>query len=452
MSFAVALRSGRLPCGAVKKAAIPAATSAIAVQARGYAAPAKPTKKTASKFRSNAKNEQTKSAPRDPGLFRPMAASALTDPIFQSDQRTPLQLPTFRAETITPEVANTAMAFPTEDSKALKAYGLPTNVLVDYLLLSKPCSVIRQVTVDVLNELDKAAGSSSANARLVFTGKPGCGKSYVLLQAVQYSVQKEWISFYIPRAINLVNSSTPYTYDPRTQTYGQPAFAQQLLKRFVDVNEALIQGMKVQRTYPFEERTIDSTSSLMDLINLGLEVQQQAPTVINTLLTELSEQTKFPVLLAIDDFQALYCVSHYRDPFYKAIKAYHLSLPRTLLEFASGKRSLQRGAVLGALSTQNTTFRAPLELVEALGLEPTVPSNPYVRREPELVAYASGLRNFPVPDKLTVDEAASIFEVWQSTKALHITRGDETFLSKYTEAGGNAREFVQKSLLQTVAM
>lgn len=79
-----------------------------------------------------------------------------------------------------------------------------------------------------------------------------------------------------------------------------------------------------------------------------------------------------------------------------------------------------RGAVLGALSTQNTTFRPPLELTEALGLVPDVPSNPYVPRQPELVEYAKGLRNFPVPDQLTVDEAASIFEVWQNAKALHV--------------------------------
>lgn len=82
-------------------------------------------------------------------------------------------------------------------------------------------------------------------------------------------------------------------YDPRTQTYGQPAFAQQLLKRFVDVNAALIQDLKVAGAYPFEERSIDSSSSLMDLINLGLEVQHQAPTVLNALMTELSQQTKY---------------------------------------------------------------------------------------------------------------------------------------------------------------
>ena len=43
-----------------------------------------------------------------------------------------------------------------------------------------------------------------------------------------------------------------------------------------------------------------------------------------------------------------------------------------------------------------------------------------MRRETELVEYAKGLRNFPVPDQLTVDEAASIFDVWQSAKALHV--------------------------------
>ena len=53
---------------------------------------------------------------------------------------------------------------------------------------------------------------------------------------------------------------------------------------------------------------------------------------------------RFPVLLAIDDFQALYCQSLYRDPYFKAVESYHLTLPRTLLEFASGKQSFVRGA------------------------------------------------------------------------------------------------------------
>ncbi|KAM5544215.1 hypothetical protein V8D89_001875 [Ganoderma adspersum] len=449
MSLVSALRAGRSAYGVHTT---PSAVTTTSFQTRGYAAPAKPAKKVASKFRPNAKNEKKRRGPRDAGLFRPMSVNNLAHPVFQSDLRGTLHLPVFRPEALTAEAANTAMAFPTGDSKALKAYGLPTNVLVDYMLLSRPCSVVRESTVEVLDQLDKAAGSSSAQTRVVFTGKSGCGKSYLLVQAVQYAIQKDWITLYIPRGINLVNSSTPYVYDARTQTYGQPAFAQQLLRRFVDVNEKLIKNLRVQGSYPFKDAMIGSSSSLLDLINIGLESQEPAPTVLSVLFAELSKQNELPVLLAIDDFQALYNLSMYRDPYFKMVKAYHLTLPRTLLEFASGKQSFARGAVLGALSTQNTTFRPPLELTEALGLVPDVPSNPYVHREPELVEYAKGMRNFPVPDQLTVDEAASIFEVWQNAKALHVGRGDEAFLSKYTEAGGNAREFVKKSLLQTITM
>lgn len=45
-----------------------------------------------------------------------------------------------------------------------------------------------------------------------------------------------------------------------------------------------------------------------------------------------------PVLLAVDDVQALYCNSYYRDPQFQGIKPYHLSVPRLLLEYISGQR------------------------------------------------------------------------------------------------------------------
>ncbi len=93
-----------------------------------------------------------------------------------------------------------------------------------------------------------------------------------------------------PAGINLVNSSTPYAYDARTQTYGQPAFAQQLLRRFVDVNEKLIKNLRVQGSYPFKDVTIGSSSSLLDLINIGLESQESAPTILSVLFMELSKQ------------------------------------------------------------------------------------------------------------------------------------------------------------------
>ena len=76
--------------------------------------------------------------------------------------------------------------------------------------------------------------------------------------------------------------------------------------------------------------------------------------------------------------------------------------------------------VLGALSMQNKAYRAPLPLQEALGLQPDVPSGPYAYREPAYVEYAKGLRNFAVPERLTVKEAASMFDLWHKEKILHL--------------------------------
>lgn len=51
---------------------------------------------------------------------------------------------------------------------------------------------------------------------------------------------------------------------------------------------------------------------------------------------------RYPVLLALDDFQALYHQTTYRDPLFNFIQAYHLSMPRLMLEYASGLRSFVR--------------------------------------------------------------------------------------------------------------
>lgn len=48
------------------------------------------------------------------------------------------------------------------------------------------------------------------------------------------------------------------------------------------------------------------------------------------------------MLLAVDEFQAIYCKTQYRDPNFAGISSYHLSVPRMLMEFASAKRTFVR--------------------------------------------------------------------------------------------------------------
>jgi hypothetical protein len=86
---------------------------------------------------------------------------------------------------------------------------------LQFRLLSKPCSVIRSVTIDAINKLDAASEKDSKESRVVFSmllvylsqvsidifsaGPRGCGKSFLLLQALQYCNARDWLVLYIPR-------------------------------------------------------------------------------------------------------------------------------------------------------------------------------------------------------------------------------------------------------------
>ena len=63
-----------------------------------------------------------------------------------------------------------------------------------------------------------------------------------------------------------------------------------------------------------------------------------------------------PVLIAVEGFQSLYCQTQYRDPHYQPIKPWRLSLPRLLLECASGKKSFVRCRPLLLLQLHTNEF------------------------------------------------------------------------------------------------
>ncbi|EPT03056.1 hypothetical protein FOMPIDRAFT_1022642, partial [Fomitopsis schrenkii] len=434
-------------------------------QTRSYAVPA--ARKTApssatttNSFKPKKKRKEGRKLPSGPPSYKPMPVNQLTNSIFKTDQRVELQLPVFSPEVMKESSVGKALAFPTSQNEALRAFGVPDSILRDFRVLSRPCSVIRDVTVRSFDVLDAASNKSSRDTRLVMTGPSGCGKSYLLLQMVEYATHSNWIVLYVSRGVKLVDSSSDYTYDARTQTYLQPEYSDQLLRRFLSVNEQLIRDLKTGEAHALEDGTVPAGTPLVNLVKAGAEKPGNAPLVLAALMNELSQQTQYPVLLAVDDIQALYGYSTYRDLHYRQLMAQHLAIPRMILEFASGRKAFPRGAVIGAEGTQNTTFRMPVELREALGLPEMRPAGPYTKRSPEIVEFARGIKNFPVPPRITIGEAASLFEVWMQDKALHsgevrvesesrCAPNDELFMSKYAESDGNARAFIWNGLLAT---
>jgi len=163
----------------------------------------------------------------------------------------------------------------------------------------------------------------------------------------------------------------------------------------------------------------------------------------------LEKQTMYPVLFAVDDFQALYHKTKYRDPHFIPIQPYHLSTPRLIMEYASGKRSFAKGAFVGAITSTDPMFTIPLELRDALKLDYDRPMSPYDKRSPVLLEYTQGLKALPVPEKLTLEEASSLMTVWKHANVLVGANYDEQLLAKYTESGGNPRDFIWKGILSS---
>ncbi|KZP11108.1 hypothetical protein FIBSPDRAFT_871879 [Athelia psychrophila] len=407
-------------------------------------------------------SDEPASAQKTLGTFVRMPKGGLTHPLFEQDHPDELAIESFKPDSLTPEVIGTAMRFGARENEPYRIFGLPRNLVLEFRMLSKPCSVIRDVTLKAVDTLDAASVKPSRDTRVVFTGESGAGKSFALLQAVQYAISRSWLVLYIPRAIALVDSSSLHSYDARTQTYNQPAVAFQLLQRFLTVNRTALSELALARDHELGagKRAAKGTG-VIELIEMGTRDQGVATVVFEALLEELAVQTECPVLVAIDDFQALYGKTKYRDPQFEPIKSYHLSTPRLLLDYASGKKTFARGAILGATSTTNTTFPISLELAEVLSApSPTSPTSSllplpkaayaYTSRSTTMKTYSSGLVPLEVPAKLTTEEAAGVFEVWMKDRGLHSLASDELFLAKYTETSGKARDFVWRGLLGTL--
>ncbi|KAJ7230213.1 mitochondrial ribosomal death-associated protein 3-domain-containing protein [Mycena pura] len=339
-----------------------------------------------------------------------------------------------------------------DPTSPLRVFGVPKHMLLEFRVLGAPCSVTTATTLSLIRALEEAKAHP---ARLVLNGRPGCGKSFLLLQAAQYaSSSREWIVLYIPRARRLVDASTPYAYSLATRTYVQPRAARETLARLGRANAHLLAHLRTTVSVTLDGKTaavpVRAGAPLLALVDAGTADEAAAPAALDALLRELGVQTRFPVLLAIDDFQALAGGSMYRDPHFRMIRPHHLGLPRLLLEYASGRRTLARGLVLGALTRSDPQFPVSDQLAASLRIpeefEPTPRS-----AAPKTVR---ALRAIRVPDALSVREAAALFELWLDAGVLRTgakeAGADELFLAKYAESSGNARVFVWGGLLATL--
>ncbi|KAG8874602.1 37S ribosomal protein S23 mitochondrial [Tulasnella sp. 331] len=359
---------------------------------------------------------------------------------------------------LTEAAVGRSMAFPSDKASPNQIFGLPKNLEQEFLHAPKPFSIVRRSTLDLLGQLDGLSASDGSSQRLVLTGPAGCGKSVLLLQAANYCALNEWIVYYAPRAVEWVNASTEFSFDYRSRVFHQYNLAASALSRISQASRGKLREIQLSKDVPLPGgkagAVLKKGTPLEALVTVGTKDPALAPQTLVLLFEALGEQTQYPVLIAVDDIQALYNTSHYRDPQFKLLNSYHLSMPRLILEYASGQRKLSRGAVVGAVSLSDHRFPLRLELHEALGLGWAGGQEPdaYEKRSKSLQMYAQGLRSMPVPPQFTPSEAAALVETWFKGRILHSGLNDSFFHAKYAESNGNPRELLNRGIIDTMTI
>lgn len=411
------------------------------------------------------KKKATHSGPRSTGGRRKGGADSSAGlsktSEFHVDAPDMSHLPLLHAESLTSTSAGQTFAFSEQTMSAFKAFGLPQELERDLATQPKARSLVRKQTLDLLDKLD-AASKGNKGTSIVLDGMRGSGKSTLLAQSIAYALDDGWVVISVPRAINLINSSTLYTYNAQHKAYLQPEATKQLLEAVLKVNGSALKQTKTSKAVEVDGSQMEAGTSLEVLLKRGVDEASSAAakqTVLEAVFEALAAQTERPVLVAVDDAQALFRTSLYKDPDFINLESFELGLPRALLSLlTSSSTALHRGAFIAALSTTHTEFPAPPELQIALSEKSssklmTQAINAYTKLHPQHLEHARAVaKKAEVVDTskpLSREEAAAIFAQLKDERRHWSAVNDELFLEKLVESNGNARLF-SKSLVSTL--
>jgi small subunit ribosomal protein S29 len=97
------------------------------------------------------------------------------------------------------------------------------------------------------------------------------------------------------KVISWVDSTTPYTYDPRTKTFQQPELASQILRQFVQANSEMLRSPNTRMVNDIENERLGTYARgtpVSALLDVGLKDQSLANEVLEVALEVLGGQSK----------------------------------------------------------------------------------------------------------------------------------------------------------------
>ncbi|CAG8579878.1 579_t:CDS:10 [Paraglomus brasilianum] len=321
------------------------------------------------------------------------------------------------------DVSGKVYTYPNDIMEKINVFGVPPIMSKEMKIFPKLSWIARDATLDLAKKLDGSKNKPSAETRIVLVGPLGVGKSSILLQIVGHALASDWIVIYIPSAIDLVNGKYAYV-KLSSGDYVQPTLIAKILKQIHSVNR--------------DKFAVQDSKTITDLID-RIKDPNTAQTALEQVLDKI-DKSSMPVLLAIDEINALYATTEFTSPDHTLLEPGNLFLPRTLLEYISGQKKFRNGAVIGATSlvhkpTLSYALDAALHLTEV---------SPWKQVSPEIARYINKeVKSYRISE-YSKNEAKALLDFYIRNNVVHEDAPtDESFTKKYMLSNGNARKFLE---------
>ncbi|KAF9208439.1 37S ribosomal protein S23 mitochondrial [Haplosporangium sp. Z 27] len=348
----------------------------------------------------------------------------------------PVKVEEFIPSTATKEHVGQVLGFPSTVVPALSQTVYPTLLSEQFSLIKPAALVVRESTVSLLEKIDKAMKTSSSQNRITLTGEAGSGKSATLLQTVSHCLSAGWVVIYVPKASTWVNSSFAYNKVPNTTSFVQPSLASTLVGQINSVNKSVLNNIVTSEPIRVGRHDIEKGTTLSALLETGVKDPFAAQDVVEAFLKEMGIQEEIPTLMAVDEVNSFFRPTQYMSTDGKELEPEHLKLPNLFLNYISGKKSFDHGAVVTA--TSDTRLANKSEVLDvALGVKEV---SPYKNLSQSLLSWTEGLTRFDVPNYTKV-EAKGVFDYYKKGNILYDAPSEALFLNKFITSGGNPRKF-----------
>ncbi|KAI8801171.1 mitochondrial ribosomal death-associated protein 3-domain-containing protein [Cladochytrium replicatum] len=342
-------------------------------------------------------------APRIPKHHdAPSRAMATTAVVTKARNAPVLKVQPWTRDTASPDNVRKIVALPSDFLECFPVEELPLTLQKTFAFFATPSLMLRKSTLRLAAEISKAfSGDKSGPTQFVVDGVKGIGKSAALLQVVMHHHALKHVVIYIPRASVVINGTEPFV--PRDEIlYDQPALAASILDSIYGLNQHLLEEIKLSDA-------ASGYANLGELVRDAATDPSKAHRNFDILMRELLDpQTaglRPPVLIAVDQVNALYSVSEYHDVGSKPIEGHRFSIARTLLDLFKTPNGLPNAAIVGATDpTVHTAQPANLSRLQRVATE-EMPELPLV------VSHADVTPTTALEKQEWIGEKAVVFEL-----------------------------------------